>query len=142
MRARWIFLALLSAVSQVAVAAEGLTYAAAYECQAMSINHAMSKVCSSAHPALADRATRAYASWLTRNADKAAAAIKVCKAQVQQYSQQASTKKDAAFYQQQMDGLKREIIASFKAKVVKDGVSVCEDALGQLETAGGPVDFK
>jgi len=60
MRARWTFLVLLFAVSHAAVASEGLKYAAAYECQAMSINQAMTKVCASAHPALAQRASSAY----------------------------------------------------------------------------------
>lgn len=142
MRARWMFLALLSVVSHAAIASEGLKYAAAYECQAMSINQAMTKVCATQHPQLADRAARAYTSWLTRNAEKAAAAIKVCNAQMQQFSTEGSTKIDAAFIQRQMDGMKRDIIASFKAKLAKDGVGVCEDALGQLETVGGPVDFK
>lgn len=142
MRARWTFLALLFAVCHGAAASEGLNYAAAYECQAMSINQAMTTVCATMHPKLAARSSSAYGKWLTRNADKAAAAIKVCKAQVQKFSEERSNRKDAAFYQQQMDGLKKEIIASFKAKVAKDGASVCEDALGQLETPGGPVDFK
>ena len=61
---------------------------------------------------------------------------------MQKFSEEKSTRKDAEFIQQQMAELKREIIVSFKAKVAKDGASVCEAALGQLETAGGPADFK
>lgn len=142
MRARWTFLALLLTVSHAAVASEALKYAAAYECQAMSINQAMTRVCATQHPQLAARAASAYTQWLTRNADKASAAIKACKAQVQKFSEEKSTRKDATFYQQEMEGLKREIIVSFKAKVRKDGASVCEGALSQLETPGGAADFK
>ncbi len=133
---------LLFAVSEAAMASEGLQYAAAYECQAMSINQAMSKVCAVQHPQLAARASSAYTKWLTRNADKAGAAIKVCKAQVQKFSEERTTRQNAQAIEKQMEELKREIILSFKAKVAKDGVAVCEEALGQLETPGGPVDFK
>jgi uncharacterized protein YicC (UPF0701 family) len=139
---RTTILAILFVTSTGAAASEALKYVGAYECQATAINEETVKACAILEPQMATRASEAFAKWLARNSAKAEAAAVACTAQMQMLSETAANKEEVDYLRKQLVDLRREIIDSFRDRISREGSSVCEDALRQLENGTGAMDFK
>lgn len=139
---RTAILAILFVASTGAAASEALKYVGAYECQATAINEEIVKACATLDPQMATIASEAFAKWLARNSAKAEAAAAACADQMQMLSKDAENKEEVDYLRKQLVDLRREIIDSFRERISREGSSVCEGALRQLETGTGAIDFK
>jgi uncharacterized protein YicC (UPF0701 family) len=139
---RTAILVILFVASAGAAASEALKYVGAYECQATAINEEMVNACATLQPQMATRASEAFSKWLARNSAKAKAAAAVCTDQMQMLSKDAANKEEVDYLRKQLVDLRREIIDSFREQISREGSSVCEGALRQLENGTGAMDFK
>jgi uncharacterized protein YicC (UPF0701 family) len=138
---RMAILAILFVASTGAAASEALKYVGAYECQATAINEEMVNACATLQPQMATRASEAFAKWSVKNSAKAEAAA-ACTDQMQMLSKDVANKEEVDYLRKQLVDLRREIIDSFRERISREGSSVCEDALRQLENGTGAMDFK
>jgi hypothetical protein len=127
-----------------ASASEAMAYAGAYECNAVLINKGMVEICAAQSPALAIRSKAAYDKWITRNSVKAEAEKMACDAQLHQLERERHHEEKHTDDEQKrlIQRISQEILDNFKARLVTEGPRACDEALFQLETGAGAMDFK
>lgn len=87
------------------------------------------------------KANNALLAWRARNLAKANAAKNTCSRDLSEKSKNASTD-DLHALRRQIADTKAEIQSDFQAKIRKEGVAPCLDALSQLKKPGGPLDIQ
>lgn len=140
MHIRSLLSAFLLLVPVVSTASEGMIYGAVYGCEADEINRVMVEACSSRFPELAKHADEALAAWRDRNLAKANAAAKACSTGISAAAENASASDREAFRRLIAD-TKAEMFSGFEAKIRKQGVAACREALKQLQTVDGPLEI-
>ena len=135
------FVAMLLLVPGMAIASDGLNYAAAYGCQADAINQDLVDSCIARFPELTPSAQEAIANWRSRNAVKAKLAHEMCEAQIKELSSTAPAD-DLTRFRQQMDGMRLDIKLDFQMRAGQEGQSACVAALEQISSAGSAMDFQ
>lgn len=137
-----IFLILIAVILSICseARASDLSYVFAYECNSAAINKGLVDICTIQWPELASRSLSAYTAWTKRNSVKANAAEGTCSAQLNELKPEEKEKRE--LLQKMLNELTHEILENFKARLASEGISACNEALGQLETGSGGMDFK
>lgn len=132
-------LIILACAPTLATASGGIVYAAIYECRAARITEAMTNACASLNPEVSARASVAYSKWIERNAAKAETTAQACVKGIRRLAKTETERQEVLARMQQTE---REMIQTFKDRIESEGVIVCSEALGQLETGTGGVDLE
>ncbi|WP_305746754.1 hypothetical protein [Acidovorax sp. A1169] len=140
MSIRPILAAFLLLVPLISPASEGMIYGSLYECNAEEINRDMVEICSGQFPDLSLQANDAISVWRDRNLAKANAAKARCSRDLSEKSKNASWD-DLQALRTLIANTKTEMLSGFRAKMRKEGVASCLDALKQLKTPGGALDI-